>query len=168
MPRKSRRKPKYTRRKKTVINLVDLSQTYLQTAILTRAAFNTSPIEFITGQQSITNTKYQKVGQFQVAVGQTTTTGYQPRLNGSAITLPELFGLNTSSDNVGVGGMWDGGTPMEAIRNNIELNGGYFRPLVQTAVLNIGFSVGRKVLSKQLGISRKIIKAAGLNGMVRV
>ena len=94
-------------------------------------------------------------------------TGYLPIINGSAITLPELFG---AGDKVGFGGTggWGGGTPMEAIKNNIALNGGYFKPIMQTVYLNVGFAVGKRVFSKQLGLVRQGLKLGGLSGMVKV
>mgnify|MGYP003635415884 FL=1 len=172
MARRRATKRKTPRRRSTSLNLVNTAQTYLQTAIITRAAFNVNPIEFVTGQQSITGTKTTQVpvGNTGYSYGVTTTgttTGYQPLLNGSAITLPELFG---AGDKVGFGatGGWADGSPMEAVRANIMLNGGYFKPIYQTVVLNAGFAIGKKVFSKQLGLVRKGLKLGGLAGMVKV
>lgn len=172
MARRRATKRKTTRRRSTSLNLVNTAQTYLQTAIITRAAFNVNPIEFVTGQQSLTSSKSVKVplgttGYYSTQMVDTTTSGYQPLLNGSAITLPELFG---AGDKVGFGatGGWADGTAMEAVRANIMLNGGYFKPIYQTVVLNAGFAVGKKVFSKQLGLVRKGLKLGGLAGMVKV
>jgi hypothetical protein len=169
--RATKRKTPRRRNSKT-LNALNVTQTYLQTAILTRAAFNVNPIEFVTGQQSLTSSKSVKVplgttGYYSTQMVDTTTSGYQPLLNGSAITLPELFG---AGDKVGFGatGGWGGGTPMEAIKNNIALNGGYFKPIMQTVYLNVGFAVGKRVFSKQLGLVRQGLKLGGLSGMVKV
>ena len=169
--RATKRKTPRRRNSKT-LNALNVTQTYLQTAILTRAAFNVNPLEFVTGQQTITGSKYGQVGTGPGNVPiygstPTTTTGYVPVLNGSAITLPELFG---AGDKVGFGatGGWGGGTPMEAIKNNIALNGGYFKPIMQTVYLNVGFAVGKRVFSKQLGLVRQGLKLGGLSGMVKV
>jgi len=56
----------------------------------------------------------------------------------------------------------------QAVRENIRLNGGYMKPIVQTAVLNIGFTVGKKVFRKQLSGVRKGLKMAGLSKDVAV
>lgn len=101
--------------------------------------------------------------------GTVTTTGYQPVMNGTAFTLPELLGLNTKAGTeISLGGAGYSGTAMEAIKDNIALNGGIITPIVQTAVLNIGFVAGKALMRKQLGIARKGLKMAGLNGMVKV
>ena len=168
MARRRATKRKTPRRRSTSLNLVNTAQTYLQTSIITRAAFNVNPIEFVTGQQTLTSTTTKPFGTTGYTYDVTSTnTGYQPLLNGSAITLPELFG---AGDKVGFGatGGWANGTPMEAVKANIMLNGGYFKPIMQTVVLNAGFAVGKKVFSKQLGLVRKGLKLGGLAGMVKV
>ena len=170
MARRRATKRKTPRRRSTSLNLVNTAQTYLQTAIITRAAFNVNPIEFVTGQQTLTSTTRKQIGGANSPYYVTSTdtnTGYQPLLNGSAITLPELFG---AGDSVGFGasGGWADGTAMEAVRANIILNGGYFKPIYQTVVLNAGFAVGKKVFSKQLGLVRKGLKLGGPAGMVKV
>ena len=166
-----RRAPKKkTTRRKPKFNVVNAAQTYLQTAILTQAAFQVSPIEFITGNQSVTRLKYSPLG---TVTGASTTTGYQPVGDGTAITLPELFGRDTSLGTINAGGYsiyGNGGfeSMAKAVRENIRLNGGYAKPLVQTVVLNVGFTVGKKLLRKQLSGVRKGLKMAGLSKDVTV
>ena len=168
--RKSRKASKPRRSKaKGAINVLNVAQTYLQTAIITRAAFRTNPYEFITGQQTLTSyaMKYVNGGWVNTS---STSTGYGPVDNGSAITLPELFGRDGPNNVVAFGGNTGvaGETAWDAIKQNIELNGGWITPIAQTAVLNIGFTVGKKVLRKQLGLTRKALKMANLDGMVKV
>jgi len=171
MARRRASKKKTTRRRKPKFNALNAAQTYLQTAIITQAAFRVTPIEFVTGRQSITTVKQNQLGQ---TTGISTSTGYQPVVNGSAITLPELFGMD--KDNgfaINVGGysqFGNGGFKAmgEAVRKNIELNGGYMKPIVQTAVLNIGFTVGKKLFRKQLSGVRKGLKMSGLSKDVTV
>jgi len=163
--RQSRRRPKF--------NLVNAAQTYAQTAIITRAAFNVNPIEFVTGQQSITSTRYKSTSMGTVATGTTTSTGYLPVLNGTALTLPELFGFDMAGKAINAGGysqFGNGGLDAmtQAVRENIRLNGGLMKPVIQTAVLNIGFAVGKKVFRKQLSAGRKGLKIAGLGRDVTV
>ena len=170
MARRRATKKKTTRRRPK-FNAVNAAQTYLQTAIITQAAFRTTPIEFVTGRQSLTTVKQNQFGQ---TTGITQSTGYQPVKNGSAITLPELFGMNRADgfdiyaggySQFGSGGMKQLG---EAVKKNIELNGGLFKPMVQTVALNVGFTVGKKVFRKQLSGIRKGLKMAGLNKEVTV
>ena len=71
MARRRASKKKTTRRKPK-FNALNAAQTYLQTAIVTQSAFNVSPIEFVTGYQSITRNKYNSSGQ---VIGLSTTTG---------------------------------------------------------------------------------------------
>ena len=168
MARRRTTKPKRRTKRSTSLNIVNAAQTYLQTAIVTQAAFRTNPLEFLTGQQSMTTTKRMEVGNTGYFYNQSSTSiGYTPVANGSAMTLPELFG---AGDSVGFGGTggWAGGTPMEAIKENIMLNGGYFKPIYQTVVLNASFAIGKRVFAKQLGLVRKGLKLGGLDGMVKV
>jgi hypothetical protein len=167
-PRRGSRKTRKTRRRRsTALNVVNAAQTYLQTAIVTRAAFNVSPIEFLTGQQEFTKqtssiNPVSGVKQYMT----TTSTGYFPNTNGTQITLPELFGLDSASDGtVPFGGS---GGFMPSVRANIQLNGGYVKPIMQTVVLNAGFAVGKRVFSKQLGLVRKGLKLGGLDKLVKV
>jgi hypothetical protein len=169
MARRRASKKKTTRRKPK-FNALNAAQTYLQTAIVTQSAFNVSPIEFVTGYQSITRNKYNSSGQ---VIGLSTTTGYQPIANGTAITLPELFGRDMDNKAIGAGGYsiyGNGGLEAmtEAVRENIRLNGGYMKPIVQTAMLNIGFTIGKKVFRKQLSGVRKGLKMTGLSKDVTV
>ena len=64
--RKSRKTSKPRRSKaKGAINVLNVAQTYLQTGIITRAAFRTNPIEFLTGQQTsiVSGMKFQQSTQ---------------------------------------------------------------------------------------------------------
>lgn len=169
MARRRNTRKRTTRRRSTSLNIVNVAQTYLQTQIVTQAAFNVNPIEFVTGQQTLDRTTGKRDATTGVVSYSTSqVTGYQPLMNGSAITLPELFGVDRSGLSVSAGGYWAGGSPMEAIKNNIMLNGGYFKPIYQTAILNASFAVGKRVFSKQLGLVRKGLKLGGLSGMVKV
>jgi len=170
-----RRKAKKTRRsRKQAFNLMSAAQTYANTAILTRAAFRTNPIEFFTGQQTITRDKYATVGGVRQVVGQTTSTGYMPILNGTALTLPEIFGKDRADGaSIFAGGysiMGHGGMNAftDAVRENIRLNGGLVVPVVQTIGVNVGFAVARKLLAKQRRGINKGLKMAGLRKDVMV
>tara|TARA_R110000822_G_scaffold258042_1_gene383498 strand:+ start:1239 stop:1757 length:519 start_codon:yes stop_codon:yes gene_type:complete len=157
--RKSRTKKTTRRSNRGAVNVVDLAQTYLQTGIITRAAFNTNPIEFVTGQQSMLG--FRREGQTEVAYQ---VTGYFPNSNGTSLTLPELMGFDGGESE---GSVSFGSGGMEAIRANIALNGGLFKPLVQTVVLNAGFTVGKKLFSKQRSLMNKASKMSGMASLVK-
>lgn len=159
--RKSNRK-KTSRSRSSGVNVVNLAQTYLQTSIITQAAFRANPIQFLTG--STTQTTTQKVGTNYGVSYDVTTTGYQPIADGTVLTLPELMGFDApDGTSVPFGGV----DAMNAIRANIKANGGYAKPLIQTLLLNGGFSVGRKLFSRQRSLMNKAAKMSGLNKMVK-
>lgn len=163
--RKSRSKP--TRRRTPSFNVVNAAQTYLQTAIITRAAFNTNPLEFVTGQQFMPgSTTTERVTVGNLSYNQTRTTadsfGYNPIGNGTALTLPELMGFDKGSETVAFG---SGG--MEAIKANIALNGGLLTPVFQTIGLNAGFAIGKKLLRSQRTLLNRGAKMAGFGSMVK-
>ena len=168
-----RSKAKTQRRKKQAVNLLSIAQTYANTAIITRAAFRTNPIEFLTGNQTLTATTYKTIGGVRTATGTRTTEGYQPIHNGTALTLPEIFGRNYNGKEILAGGYsihGNGGTSafMEAVKENISLNGGYLVPVVQTIGVNAGFMIAKKLLSKQRRVINKGFKMAGLRSDVMV
>ena len=163
--RKSTKKPRRSRR--SSVNIVNAAQTYLQTAIITRAAFNTNPLEFVTGQQFIAGgSTTERVTVGNLSYNQTKTTadrfGYDPIGNGTALTLPELMGFDAGAQSVAFG---SGG--MDAIKANIALNGGIVTPIMQTIGLNVGFEVGKRLFSKQRSLLNRGAKVAGLSSMVK-
>ena len=91
-------------------------------------------------------------------------TGYFPNSNMNQLTLPELLGLDGGQ---GEGTVAFGSGGMDAIRSNIQANGGIMKPIVQTAVLNIGFAVGKKMFGKQRRLMNKASKLSGMNRLVR-
>jgi len=174
MARRRARKTKRTTRRRPRFNVLNAAQTYLQTAIITQAAFRATPIEFVTGNQNLLRTKYSTVGGKVIESGTYTTSGYQPIANGTSLTLPELFGMNKESGfAIGAGGysqFGNGGlnAMSEAVKENIRLNGGLMTPVVQTVALNVGFTVGKRIFRKQLSGVRKGLKMAGLSKDVTV
>ena len=158
--RKSTRRT--TRRSSTrgSVNVVDLAQTYLQTGIITRAAFGTNPIEFFTGQQTISGLRSTPQGGMESYA----VSGYFPNSNMNQLTLPELLGFD-GGQSEGAVALGSGG--MDAIKANIQANGGIMKPIVQTAVLNVGFAVGKKMFGKQRRLMNKVSKASGMSKLVR-
>ena len=154
------------RRNTASLNVVNLAQTYLQTAIITQSAFRTTPYEFFTGQQAQTLGKSTYVNGNWVT-SYTTTQEYMPIQNGTALTLPELFGRD-KADGTQISAGGAPGQFWESVKTNVELSGGWFKPIAQTAVLNVGFTLGKRVFKDQLGIIRKGLKMAKLDRMVKV
>ena len=169
MPRRNGRK-KPTGKKKVAFNLLTAAQTYANTHILTMAAFRVNPITFFTGQETLSGTTTKKLQSGQTITQNYSVTGYLPELNGTRLTLPELMGFDKKDGTVvPFGGSQVGGmTTMEQIRKNIELNGGYTVPLIQTIGVNVGFTVAKRLLSKQRRGINKALKVAGLRKDVMV
>ena len=156
-------------RRSPALNVVNLAQTYLQTAIVTQAAFRTTPYEFFTGQQTVSQNIWktnQATGGNYLA-GTRDVTGYMPIGNGTQLTLPELFGRN-QADGTAISAGGAPGPFWDSMKTNIELNGGWVKPVMQTVVLNVGFTVGKRVFKNQLGIVRKGLKMAKLDRLVKV
>lgn len=164
MARRKSRKSRSTRRRSSGVNVVNAAQTYLQTAIVTQAAFRTTPIEFLTGVTSVSRTR--KASPNLTYTVTENLVGYQPALDGSMITLPELMGFDTTGKD-GVVVPFGGLNTAANIKSNIIANGGYMKPIVQTIVLNGGFAIGRKVFSRQRSLLNKAAKMSGLNSMVK-
>lgn len=165
--RKSRSKSSPRRRSSPSLNVVNLAQTYLQTAIITQAAFRTTPYEFFTGQQTQTINiwKPHPTSGGNILAGTRDVTGYMPVANGTALTLPELFGMDKKDGTSIAAG---GGQFWTDVKANIELTGGWMKPAMQTVALNVGFTVGKRIFKDQLGIVRKGLKMAKLDRMVKV
>jgi len=149
---------------------MNAAQTYANTAILTRAAFRLNPIQFATGQQSITRVVQKTTSTGQKYSSSVTQTGYLPELNGTQLSLPELLGFDKGDGTVVPfgGSQVMGMTTMEQIKENIRLNGGLAVPLIQTIGVNVGFAVAKKLLSKQRRGINKGLKMAGLRKDVMV
>jgi len=172
MARRKSSKKTTKRSRRPAFNLVNAAQSYAQTAIITRAAFNTNPVEFLTGQQfmaATSGTNTVEFGSTGYTYEQAYTTpasfGYSPIGNGTALTLPELLGFDSSERPTGVVKFGSGG--MEAIRANIALNGGLFKPVMQTIGLNLGFAIGKKVFSKQRTMLNRGAKMSGFGTMIK-
>ena len=138
----AKRKQKKRVRRFNGYNLWDLGVAYAQTSILTNAAFNTNPIEFVVGDLS----------------GESKLTGHA--WGSSRISMLELA-TNWGKKHYGTDK-----TEMELVMQNIREN------WADAAVKSVGLAVGTKVAKKLLSQPRrsmnKLFKAAGLNSVVRV
>ena len=144
--RKSKRSP---RKRFTGVNVLNLAEAYALTGVWTEAAFNTSPIEFLTG----------RIGG-----------KYNPGRDGSAvITLPELLGAGPG----GVGGNFAGSAgKYDNLQNTVTSNigglEGLVMPAVKSAGISIGFKIAKKITRKPRSMLNAQLRAFGVGDMVRV
>lgn len=155
--RKSNRRKSPRRSNSKKINLLNAAELYFQTSILTNSAFGTSPVEFFTGQESFSH----KTKGLAFS--------YMPIGNSTRMTLPELFGKDsTSSIPFGGAGHAVGGNTWTSIQTNVDAYGGLFNVAKNTVMVKIGFTLAKKLLGKQRTMINKGIKAVGLKGSVSV
>lgn len=146
MPKKKQKRR--TRRFKGV-NLLNVAEGYAITNIWTEAAFQTNPIEFLTGRVN---------GQ------------YNPGRDGSqVITLPELLGAGPG----GFGGTYAGTAgKYDNFQNSVMTNVGGLPGLATTALKTAGVSIGFRLVSKLTRRPRSMInrqlKNFGMGDIVRV
>lgn len=130
------------------LNVIAVSEAYLQTGVWTEKLFNTNPFEFVTG---ITEGVY-KPG----------------RDGGGRITVPELltgFKGGTHADNA-----------VDAVKRNIagksdasiaEVGMGLLWPAVQTSLISAGFKFGKKMTSRPRAALNRTLRDFNLGGLIR-
>ena len=130
------------------LNVVALTETYLQVGVWTESLFQTNPFEFATG---ITEGQY-KAG----------------RDGGQRISIPELmtgFKGGDYADN-----------PIDAVKRNLagkknasitEVGMGLAWPAVQSALIGAGFKFGRKMTAKPRAALNRTIRQFGLGDLIR-
>ena len=139
-----RGKNKRSRRRNTAINLLNVGEAYLQTAIWTEAAFRLSPINFVLGES--------KTGTVAGSGGWAYGAG--------KVSLKELV-LNFGKEHGS-----SGKTEADLVKENLE--GQWLSGLLKTVGVGIGFKVMKKILSKPRRQINAGLKAAQLNTMVKV
>ena len=145
-PKKKKAK---SRRKFRGINLLIVAEAYALTNIWTEAAFQTNPIEFLTG---------------------TVGGAYNPGRDGSqVITLPELLGAGPG----GFGGTYAGTAgKYDNFTNSVMTNVGGLPGLAKTGLKTAGVSIGFRLVSKLTRRPRSMLnrqlKNFGIGDMVRV
>ena len=145
----ARRKNKSSpRRKFNGVRILPALEAYVQTSIWTEAAFNTNPIQFLTGV----------VGNADWATG-----------GGSEIiTLPELLGAGGKNAGFhGTPGKYDN------FQNAVTTNMGGLEGVAMTALKSAGVGIGFRLISKMTrkarsGLNNQILKPLGVNDMVRI
>lgn len=150
-----RRKKTTSRRRFTGINLLNAAEAYALTSVWTQAAFNTNPIEFVTGVYN-----HPKHGAT-----------YNPGGDGGhVITLPELIGLRKGGHTGSFGGNYgtyaSGFT--DAVAKNLGGIQGLIMPAVQSAGITIGFKLANRLTRRPRSMGNKMLKQLGVGGMVRI
>lgn len=157
MARRRTSRKKTRRTSKRGFNIVNAAELYLQTSIYTGALFAATPLQFLTGR----TTGMGAVNQDMVWQ----TNQYRPSFDGTTITLPELVGIDGPQSTVAFG---TNDALMPQIQTNLATYGGLPKVVIQSVLLKAGFTVGKKMLSKQRNILNKGIKVMGLKGTVSV
>lgn len=157
MARRKSRKAKPRTRRNRAFNIANAAELYLTTDVLTRNFMGTSPLGFFTGQE-YGATGY-KAGNALGGKGGTTTYGYGYRPGATSITLPELLGFGSAP----IGGV----NGAKQITDNFKANA--IPAVMQYAGVKIGFTIGKRLLSKQRSmINNKILPLVGMKQLVRV
>ena len=157
MARRKSRKSKPRTRRNRAFNIANAAELYLTTDVLTRNFMGTSPLGFFTGQE-YGQTGYT-AGSGLGGKGGTTTYGYGYRPGATSITLPELLGFGSAP----IGGV----NGAKQITNNFKANA--IPAIMQFAGVKIGFTIGKRLLSKQRSmINNKILPLVGMKQLVRV
>ena len=144
-----RKKSRSPRKRFTGVNVLNLAEAYALTGVWTEAAFNTSPIEFLTG----------RVGG-----------KYKPGYDGSSvITLPELLGAGpgpVGGNFAGTAGKYD--NLQNAVSSNIGGIEGLVMPAFKSAGISIGFRIAKKITKKPRSMLNAQLRSFGIADMVRV
>jgi hypothetical protein len=145
----ARRKQKRSPRKKfNGVRVLPALEAYVQTSIWTEAAFNTNPIQFLTG----------------VVQGKEWAAGGGSEI----ITLPELVGLGGKNAGFhGTAGKYDN------LQNALTTNLGGMEGVAMTALKSAGVGIGFKLINKMTrkarsGLNNQILKPLGVNEFIRI
>ena len=142
---RKRNRSKPQRRNPKTMNLLPIAESYLLANVITREAFNSNPIEFLTGWS-----RNNSSGSFRYSAG---------RDGATVLTLPEIItGINV--------GNFTGASPtaLGIAKYNLEQNGneGYMKLVAGMVGIPIAFRVGSKLLRKPRTQLNKVIKMTGL------
>ena len=145
-----RKKMKRARRKFTGVNVLRLAETYAITNIWTQAAFNTNPIEFVTGFTRGT---------------------FNPGQDGSTvISLPELLGAGPGGFGGNYGSTSAGGSGgfSAQVASNIGGFQGAAMAGLKTAGVSIGFRLVDRITRRPRSLMNSQLRSLGMGDMVRV
>lgn len=140
--KRTRSKPQ--RRSPKTMNLLPIMESYLVANVVTREAFNSNPIQFLTGWSR------NSAGGLQYRAG---------RDGSTVLTLPEIItGINVGTSTV-VSPTVTGIAKYNLEQNNNE---GYMKLAAGVIGIPIAFRVGSKLLRKPRASANKLLKMTGL------
>jgi len=132
------------------VNVLNVTEGYLQTGVWTEKLFQTNPFEFVTG---------------------ITEQGYNPGSDGGQrIRVPELL--------TGFRGGSYADSPTQAVKRNIaggkddptigELAMGFAMPVLQSTLIGVGFKVAKKATASPRRMLNRQLRNFGLGDIIRV
>lgn len=140
--KRTRSKPQ--RRTPKTMNLLPIMESYLVANVVTREAFNSNPIQFLTGWSKETTGGY----------------GYRAGRDGTTVlTLPEILtGIKIGSSTA------VNPTVSSIVQFNLRQNNneGYMKLAAGVIGIPIAFRVGSKLLRKPRASANKLLKMTGL------
>ena len=145
-----RRKKRKAPRKFRGLNIMKAAEAYALTNIWTEAAFNTNPIEFLTGFTSYSG-----------------GTRYNPGADGGeTITLPELLGAGAGGIGGNYGSYASGFT--EAVTKNVGGLEGLAMAGFKSAGVSLGFRFASRITRRPRAMLNAQLRNFGIGDMVRV
>jgi len=151
---RSRKKNKPVKRDKAV-SITGLAEAVMLANVGTQAVFNLSAYDFITdGWTTATQGKAYGSGQLSLHEMIYSNFSQAPTLSlASGQSYSSAPSASTTSN-------------LDIITSNIQQN--WMPALVKSVAIPVGFKVGKKFLRKPLRMGNKLLKQAGLRGMVKL
>ena len=149
----ARRKKQTKRRKDTAISITGLSEALLLANVGSKAAFGLSAWDFISdgwGASSTTKaTGANQLSLWEMVYGNaaSSTTLYLPSGQSQTVTMTP-------------------GSNAEVVMQNLQNN--WMPAVIQSVAIPVGFRVGKRLLRKPIRMGNKLLKQAGLRGMVKI
>lgn len=149
----ARRKTKTKRRRDNALSLTGTAEAIMLANVGTRAAFNLSAWDWATdGWTAASSGMAQGPGQLSL---------HEMIYGNKSMLLPFTVGGQSQ------GGLTSITTPnMDIVVENIKQN--WVPALIQSVAIPVGFRVGKKVLRRPITMGNKLLKQAGLRGMVKI
>lgn len=140
----ARKKQTKRRRNNSAISISQVAEGLMIANVGTQAAFNSNAWDFLTAGTTLNpNTKWTGQGS-------------------NVISLKELIVWPSSA----TGGTYAGMTASEVVMDNLKKNA--LNAGLQAVLIPVGFKVGRRLLRRPISMGNKLLKQAGLRGMVKI
>lgn len=146
------RKKKKTRRRDNAVSITGLAEALMIANVGTKAAFNLSAKDWLLdgwGTGSSAATSYGQISLYEMIYGNTVKMAALPSAGGSGYTT----GLSTQSN-------------LDVITANLQAN--WMPAVAQSIAIPVGWRVGKRLLRRPIAMGNKLLKQAGLRGMVKI